>query len=364
MPGLTTLPPFPEDVPTHSLLVVDYHLIKEGDDAEIDKLWDAATKLGFWYLKNHDADAEVDAMFVMGEETMKLPLDEKMKYELGDGGNSFGYKAAGTNAIDEKGTPDTTEFLNVSKDDALAYPRKVHRDYPETVYAHIDDAVKPFMLKSIDICNILMSTLNNKLGLPKGRLHELHQLEKESHCQSRCIKKPPGKAVSADELALSAHTDYGSLSFLHNRLGGLQVMPPGDTSWYYIKPIPGHAICNVGDALAIMSGGILRSNVHRVITPPKEQAAYERWSLVYFHRPHDGVVLEALVNDSPMIADAVARAPNPAVFKTGETADAWMMRRVRMRRAKNMTGPEAWRQSLGTEHENVEAARPVSVSVY
>lgn len=41
-------------------------------------------------LKNHEADAEVDAMFDMGEETMRLPLEEKMKYEQGDGGNNFG----------------------------------------------------------------------------------------------------------------------------------------------------------------------------------------------------------------------------------------------------------------------------------
>ena len=48
MPGLTSLPPFPEDVPTHPLLVVDYELIRAGDREEIEKLWDAATHLGFW----------------------------------------------------------------------------------------------------------------------------------------------------------------------------------------------------------------------------------------------------------------------------------------------------------------------------
>ena len=41
-------------------------------------------------LKNHGADAEVDAMFEMGAETLALPLEEKMKYEQGDSGYSFG----------------------------------------------------------------------------------------------------------------------------------------------------------------------------------------------------------------------------------------------------------------------------------
>ena len=80
-------------------------------------------------------------------------------------------------------------------------------------------------------------------------------------------------------------------TILHNRTGGLQVLPPGSTEWYYVKacthhvpclsmaamprdslrthlarqPIPGFAICNIGDALNIFSGGILRSNIHRVV---------------------------------------------------------------------------------------------------
>lgn len=47
MPGLT-LPPFPDNVPTHPLLVIDFNLIKAGDENEIDRLWEAATGLGFW----------------------------------------------------------------------------------------------------------------------------------------------------------------------------------------------------------------------------------------------------------------------------------------------------------------------------
>ena len=48
MPGAITFPPFPDNVPAHPLLVVDYELLQAGDRAEIDKLWKAATELGFW----------------------------------------------------------------------------------------------------------------------------------------------------------------------------------------------------------------------------------------------------------------------------------------------------------------------------
>ena len=48
MPGLLNYPPFPDDVPTHPLLIVDYSLLKAGDADEIEKFWTAATTLGFW----------------------------------------------------------------------------------------------------------------------------------------------------------------------------------------------------------------------------------------------------------------------------------------------------------------------------
>lgn len=41
-------PPFPDDVPTHPLFVIDYSLILQDDEEEKGRLWDAATQLGFW----------------------------------------------------------------------------------------------------------------------------------------------------------------------------------------------------------------------------------------------------------------------------------------------------------------------------
>jgi hypothetical protein len=41
-------PAFPDEITTHPLLIIDYELIKTRDVAEIGRLWEAATKLGFW----------------------------------------------------------------------------------------------------------------------------------------------------------------------------------------------------------------------------------------------------------------------------------------------------------------------------
>ncbi|EKM58754.1 uncharacterized protein PHACADRAFT_248824 [Phanerochaete carnosa HHB-10118-sp] len=366
MSGLTDYPPFPDDVPTVPLLVIDYQLIKSGDQAEIDKLWEAATKLGFWYLKNHGAEEDTEQMFRMGAETMDLPLEEKLKFEQGDTGFSFGYKAAGANAVDETGRKDSVEFINVAKDDALAHPTVVHRTYPSTVVARMENTIKPFTLKAVEINETVLDVFNDKLELPKGTLKAKHSFEGHSCSESRCIKKLPTPEMTPEQAALGAHTDFGSLSFLTNKCGGLQVYPPGWNGWYYVKPLPGHAICNVGDALAVFSGGILRSNMHRVVSPPKEQAAFTRWSLVFFTRPANDIELRALTDESPAIAAAVAAAPDPAKWHPGQTAQEWYFRRTRNQRVNNRTGPETWLASRGTEHVDdtvgLESAKPVAAA--
>ncbi|KAM5537782.1 hypothetical protein V8D89_008550 [Ganoderma adspersum] len=347
MPGLTNFPVFPEDVPTHPLVVVDYQLLRAGDEDETEKLWKAARELGFWYLKNHGVDDEVGEMFEMGRETIALPLEEKLKFEQGDQGISFGYKGAGVQYMDDRGTRDVTEFVNVSKDDALAWPAIARRTYPSAVNARMESTIKPFVEKSLAINHFLIDILNDKLGLPKGTLASFHKPEAHSGCTARVIRAPP-YVGSEEKLFLTAHTDFGSLSFLHNRLGGLQVLPPGSDRWSYVKPLPGHAICNIGDALNIFSGGILRSNIHRVVPPPKDQAQYERWSLVFFTRPNDTVTLHHLADQSPQIATAISSAP-PGKYTAGMTAEEWLMRRIRAQRVTQYKGAESWRDRKGTE---------------
>ncbi|KIJ24508.1 hypothetical protein M422DRAFT_194605, partial [Sphaerobolus stellatus SS14] len=166
-----------------------------------------------------------------------------------------------------------------------------------------------------------------------------------SRNEARLIRVPPN--LSPDRKALGHHTEFGSLSFLHNRLGGLQVLPPGSDRWQYIRPIPGHVICNVGDALHLLSGGILHSNIHRV-PPVSTFLMCERSSVVFFLRPGNSVILNALTEQSPMIKGAMDSADSEK-FTTNTTAEVWKARRVKYRRAANQKGPETWHIGQGTE---------------
>ena len=160
------------------------------------------------------------------------------------------------------------------------------------------------------------------------------------------------------------------MSFVVNRLGGLQVLPPGSDAWQYVRPLPRHAVCNIGDALTIFSGGILKSNLHRVVPAPGAQSSHVRWSLVFFTRPGHDVHLRALVEDSPLVKDAIhdLKIEERARYEPNATSREWHARRVKYQRLSNRKvskyffhsfrfftlghqGPETWKASRGMEHK-------------
>ncbi|GAA6045959.1 hypothetical protein NBRC10513_005359 [Rhodotorula toruloides] len=364
---------FPADLECHPLLVVDFAKIAAGDEQEIDALYSACTNLGFFYLKNFGFEEVIEPMFEMGKATFSLPDDELMPFEQGDSGMSAGYKKAGANNVDAKGNLDTVQFINVSKDDALAYPEVRHRTYPRTVNERIK-TVTSFVRQSDNVLQKLMEVLEVRIGLPKGTLAALHKVGDISGSESRVIlKSAPGargyipEGVGEDgnpAAAIGAHTDFGltfnlslcnsslqSFSMLHGRgCGGLQVLPPGTSKWQHIRPLPGHAVCNVGDTLSVFSGNIFKSNIHRVVPPPPPQDQDERWSLVYFIRPAFAHPLRPLSDQSDLIASHAENDPAMQALPKDATAGDWYKRRIKLQRVANRKGPETWAQSRGTEH--------------
>ena len=178
--------------------------------------------------------------------------------------------------------------------------------------------MRSFSSSAHSIAIVLLKLLSGHLGLSEPSLESLHRLRAISGDQVRFLKAPPQNQDDA-RIALGEHTDFGSVTILFNRLGGLQVeVPPnvradssyvdsvksshsansdGDQDpWMFIRPLPHHAIINLGDALTKFSAGILRSNVHRIVPAPGLQASSTKYSVVYFARPEDDVVLRRLVH--------------------------------------------------------------------
>ncbi|OJJ47527.1 hypothetical protein ASPZODRAFT_64562 [Penicilliopsis zonata CBS 506.65] len=77
------------------------------------------------------------------------------------------------------------------------------------------------------------------------------------------------------------HTDIGSVVLPFNIVGGLQILPAGNTNTSenrrYICPEQGCAGINIGDAIVEWMGDVLRSSLHRVVKviPPAVEGERE-----------------------------------------------------------------------------------------
>ncbi|KAF3011143.1 hypothetical protein E8E13_011459 [Curvularia kusanoi] len=354
------LPAFPDNVPTAPLLRISLAKLLSQDATEQERCWQACQELGFFYLDlsvgahGEALLSDASSLFTLMQSFYSLPVTEKVQYDLKSKGSYFGYKGYGEGIIDAAGTRDRNEFYNVSKDDILGLSAPLPS--PACLSGDAQRALfRGYIQRSHAVCDAVVALLSDRLPLTsaarqQGGLQALHRLDAVSGDQIRFVRAPP-QEVSVKGVALGEHTDFGSVTVLFNRLGGLQVrLPVGmeavppvrdgmseverrlcEEGWCYVKPLPGHCIVNLGDALVKFSNGAVRSNVHRVVAPPGRQGEVERFSLVYFCRPEDDVVLKSLVEGGEEAGEEV-------------TAKEWILRRALGRR-----DPAGWEKSSGTE---------------
>ncbi|TXT06022.1 hypothetical protein VHUM_03495 [Vanrija humicola] len=320
------LPPFPSDVKTAPLVSLSLARLQAGDEAESAAFFACSKALGFFYLEMAGSDVgeamvrEADALNELQKQWMALPNETKEQYGLNmdkffayrhyvlpDGQRKEDYNVGGGVGV-------------IRKDDVLGIvtPR---------LPAHqlILDA-QPLFESYVRHCRVvidlLLELLTHHLKLPAGTLAKLHRASERSGDHVRFNHSPPTE-WDEESVRKGEHTDYGSLTILFNWLGGLQIRPPDSTEWVWVRPVPGSCIVNLGDAMVTFTAGILRSNIHRVAPAPPPQDTFDRYSLVYFTRPEDDVVMRRLKGG---IIDAQETAP-AAVSTPEMTAAEWWLKR-------------------------------------
>lgn len=142
------------------------------------------------------------------------------------------------------------------------------------------------------ILSILLNSLGDCLRLPHGMLANMHRISAVGTDQVRLTRTTPPHTAHA---GIPEHRDASSITLLFNRKSGLQILPPGEgAQWSYVRPMPGHAVVNLGDAMVTFTNGFLRSNPHRVVAPYGKEIEQTRYSLVYFMRPENTVMMKRL----------------------------------------------------------------------
>ncbi|KAL8799655.1 MAG: hypothetical protein Q9182_005725 [Xanthomendoza sp. 2 TL-2023] len=284
-----------DSLPVAHLLTIDAGRLKNGDPEEATKLFRAAKEDGVFYLDfQHSSDAnvlsDVDGLFAFAEELFNLSEEEKLQYDIDNLGELKlnGYKPVGRNHGGIGGASDGFESFAIpgkrSLDPSLVQLPLLANKF--TTLTGIFTHIRQILL-------LLLRSLSASLNLPADAdLSNFHRVDVSSPDVFRLLhytEQPTGETG----IPQAAHTDLGSLTMLFARSPGLQIHNPRNKQWEYILPKSGCAIINVGDGLTMLTGGSLRSCLHRV-SPREGQAMQDRYSIAYLLRAEDDAVMKPL----------------------------------------------------------------------
>ncbi|KAE8441181.1 hypothetical protein EG329_005781 [Mollisiaceae sp. DMI_Dod_QoI] len=290
-----------EDLDWAPLVKIDLSRFDEpgGKQELAKKLYDAVTKVGFWVVVNTGLDDErVLRQFSIGDTFFKEPLEEKRKAPCNFAeGEYFGYRE-NSRWVGNTGVKENIEMLNIPK--AIpAYTKEPLHEITRQNYEEIASFHRDVWEKVIRKLFVLIAII---LELPEDYLANAHAYDEESDDHLRYMiynVRTQDEWDRAQAYSKGGHTDFGSLTLLFSQhVAGLQIRTP-EGEWKYVKPVEGGITCNAADTLTFLTKGFVKSTVHRVVTPPKDQINIPRLGLLYFSRPGANALMKPV--PSPLL---------------------------------------------------------------
>ncbi len=260
----------------------------------VNSIGQAYEEIGFVSLKNHFlSDELVDELYKEIKQFFALPLEVKKQYERKDLGGQRGYTAFGMEHAKGRTEGDLKEFWHFGQTpDADA---NLTESYPDNIAVN---ELPEFNTVGREAYKMLEKTgiyVLRALALYIG-LEETYFDHWASNGNSilRPIHYPPITSEPKNAVRAAEHGDINLITLLMGAsAGGLQVQRK-DGEWIDAIPDEGDLVINVGDMLERLTNNKLRSTIHRVTNPPRDQWDSPRYSIPFFLHPRSEMKLNCL----------------------------------------------------------------------
>jgi len=273
----------------NDLPIINVNGLAYGSSEEItigNAIGEACIQHGFFYISGHGVNSDLlRQLEEYSRQFFDLNHKEKMRIHMSKGGSAWrGYFPVGEELT--SGKPDIKEGVyfgqELDDDDArvrLQIPFHGSNLFPESIPG-FKEVVLEYMDALTDLGHRLMRGISLSLGLDGNHFNSLYTAD--PFVLFRIFHYPAIKSTgtTADNWGVGEHTDYGVLTILkQDDNGGLQVR--SDDRWIDAPPVPGTFVCNIGDMLDRMTGGLYRSTPHRV----RNVSGKNRMSWPFFFDP-------------------------------------------------------------------------------
>lgn len=263
----------------------------------------ACRQSGFLYIVGHGIEEDLRRRLeITSRDFFAQELETKLKIRMELGGRAWrGYFPVGNELT--SGKPDQKEGIyfgaELGDDHAKVkarvplHGRNLFPDLPgfrETVLEYLD--------RMTELAHSLMRGIAISLELEPDFFRA--ELTADPTVLFRIFHYPALFESNDESLwSVGEHTDYGLLTILlQDEAGGLQVKSLGE--WIDAPPIPDSFVCNIGDMLDRMSGGLYRSTPHRV----RNRGKRSRCSFPFFFDPGFDADIK------PILQSRISEEPN------------------------------------------------------
>lgn len=272
----------------------------------VNEIGQAYEEIGFVSLKNHFlSDDLVDGLYKEVKSFFALPVETKKVYEIEGLGGQRGYVSFGKEHAKGKKEGDLKEFWHFGQEPEA--DANLGEEYPENIIVNELPSFNETGMKTYRMLEKTGIYVLRALALYIG-LDEFYFDYWATNGNSilRPIHYPPITEEPKGAVRAGAHGDINLITLLMGASsGGLQVLR-NDGEWIDAIPAEDELVINVGDMLERHTNNKLRSTIHRVVNPPKEQWGSPRYSIPFFMHPRGDMKLDCL--------DACVDDKNPKAF--------------------------------------------------
>jgi isopenicillin N synthase-like dioxygenase len=264
----------------------------------VKKLGEAFNNIGFIAVKNHGLTDELtEKLYATIKQFFDLPDEIKQKYEHTELNGQRGYVGKRKETAKGFKAADLKEFYHIGQE--IPDVVRAERGYPANVFPEEVPVMKDLGVETYRRLEAAGKQLLRAIALYLG-LDENYFEDKVTHGDSilRAIHYYPldPTLVPDDAVRAAAHGDINLITLLMGASAdGLQILRR-DGSWIPVTALPDQIVVNVGDMLDRLTNNKLKSTIHRVVNPPRDQMNKPRYSIPFFMHPRSDMNLTCLTN--------------------------------------------------------------------
>lgn len=290
----------------------------------------ACRECGFFYITGHGVDEALqERLERLSRQFFAQPLEAKLEIRMALGGRAWrGYFPVGDELT--SGQPDQKEGIYFGAELPDDHPQvragtPLHGRNLFPSLPNFRETVLDYMAQMTRLGHALMAGMALSLGLEE--IYFASRYTADPLTLFRIFNYPP-LADRQSDWSVGEHTDYGMLTILkQDDSGGLQVKSRSGwpaSGWVDAPPIAGSFVCNIGDMLDRMTGGLYRSTPHRV----RNLSSRNRLSFPFFFDPNFNAEVKPIQPKLPASDDPQERWDKLSVHEFSGTYGDYLLNKV------------------------------------